>query len=66
LITHLYDRINTLEAEKKTAAEQFETQLKITPEHWLTDVLARWPTHPPDKIVELLPNRWKSSPWSGS
>jgi len=28
LIARLYDRIDTLEAEKKTAAEQFETQLK--------------------------------------
>jgi len=37
-------------------------QLKINPEDWLTDVLERWPTHPPDKIVELLPNRWKPSP----
>jgi len=23
-------------------------QLKINPEDWLTDVLERWPTHPPD------------------
>jgi len=37
-------------------------QVKINPEDWLTDVLERWPTHPPDKIVELLPSRWKPSP----
>jgi len=33
LIARLYDRIDTLEAEKKTAAEQFETQLKAAHEN---------------------------------
>ena len=32
LIARLYDRIDTLEAEKKTAAKQFETQLKAAHE----------------------------------
>jgi len=32
LIACLYDRIDTFEAEKKTAAEQFETQLKVAHE----------------------------------
>jgi len=32
LIARLYDRIDALEAEKKTAAEQFETQLKAVHE----------------------------------
>ena len=38
--------------------------LKINPWEWLTDVLKRWPTHPPDQIAELLPHRWKPLPQS--
>jgi len=31
----------------------------INPEEWLSDVLAKLPTHPINRIKELLPNNWK-------
>jgi transposase len=31
----------------------------IDPEIWLRDVFIRIPTHPPDKLSELLPHNWK-------
>ncbi len=31
------------------------------PIEWLTDVLRRLPTHPADRMAELLPHHWKAS-----
>jgi transposase len=31
----------------------------VNPYHWLEDVLNRIPTHPVNKLQDLLPNRWK-------
>ncbi len=33
----------------------------INPIEWLTDVLRRLPTHPADRMAELLPHHWKAS-----
>ena len=32
---------------------------EVNPEEWLSDVLARIPTHPMKQVHELLPHRWK-------
>ena len=36
-------------------------QQGVNPQHWLTDVLKRLPTHPKHQIHDLLPHHWKAS-----
>jgi hypothetical protein len=38
----------------------------VNPQIWLSDVLARLPTHPHKQIDDLLPQNWKQRAASGS